>query len=92
MPKNMSIVDNGKYVIINNNDKLKFDLDEYHYEIIYFIEITLKNKNSIIQTFSTLEEAVSYRNDLVDKVNNMVSDAERFNKLNKMLKELFLYE
>lgn len=90
--ENMSIVDDGKYVIINNNDKLKFDLDEHHYEIIYFIEITLKNKNSIIQTFSTLEEAVSYRNDLVDKVNNMVSDAERFNKLNKMLKELFLYE
>lgn len=90
--ENTPIVVDGKYVIVNNNDKLKFDLDEHRYEIIYFIEITIKNKNSIMQTFSTLEEAVSYRNDLVNKVNSMVSDVERFNKLNKMLKELFLYE
>lgn len=90
--ENMSIFDDGKYVIVNNNDGLKFDLNKHRYEIIYFIEITFKNKDNIIQTFSTLEEAVLYRNGLVNKVNNIVSDVERFNKLNKMLKELFVYE
>lgn len=90
--ENMSIVVDGKYAIVNDNEKFKIDLDEYCYEIIYFIKITLKNKKSIVQNFSTLEEAVLYRNDLVNKINKMVSDAERFNKLNKMLKEIFLYE
>lgn len=88
--ENMSIVVDGKYAIVNEN--FKINLDEYCYEIIYCIKITLKNKNSIAQNFSTLEEAVLYRNDLVNKINKMVFDAERFNKLNKMLKELFLYE
>lgn len=87
--ENISIVDDGKYVTVNDK---KVDLDDYRYELVYSVNIVFKNKNSVSPRFSCLEEAISYRDKLVDKDNGMVSDTKRFEELNKMLKELFLYE